>query len=91
MVIDIYLAMVDVVWLHEPDGAQAAGTRAQKYSRRDRHAGFCRQGSTEPLYVTHGERMDDISAEDRRLYASVDTGFIGQNVYLLCTSEGHSR
>jgi hypothetical protein len=35
--------------------------------------------------------MDDISAEDRRLYASVDTGFIGQNVYLLCTSEGHSR
>ena len=31
--------------------------------------------------------MDDISAEDRRLYPSVDTGFIGQNVYLLCTSE----
>ena len=31
--------------------------------------------------------MDDISAEDRRLYAWVDSGFIGQNVYLLCTSE----
>ena len=48
MVIDIYLAMVYVVWLHESEGAQAAGTPAQKYSRRDRHAGFCRQGSTEP-------------------------------------------
>ena len=31
--------------------------------------------------------MDDISAEDRPLYAWVDSGFIGQNVYLLCTSE----
>jgi nitroreductase len=32
--------------------------------------------------------MQDISAEERRLYASVDTGFIGQNVYLFCASEG---
>jgi nitroreductase len=40
------------------------------------------------IYVAHGERMQDISAEDRHLYASVDTGFIGQNVYLFCASEG---
>ena len=33
-------------------------------------------------------RIVAISAEDRRLYASVDTGFIGQNVYLFCASEG---
>jgi hypothetical protein len=32
--------------------------------------------------------MHDIAAEERRLYASVDTGFIGQNVYLFCASEG---
>jgi hypothetical protein len=32
------------------------------------------------VYVAHGERMQDISTEERRLYASVDTGFIGQNV-----------
>lgn len=40
------------------------------------------------IYVAHGERMEDISAEDRRLYASVDAAFIGQNVYLFCASEG---
>jgi hypothetical protein len=33
-------------------------------------------------------RRPIISVEDRRLYASVDTGFIGQNVYLFCASEG---
>ena len=31
--------------------------------------------------------MEDISPEERRLYASVDAGFIGQNVYLFCASE----
>ena len=31
--------------------------------------------------------MDD-SPEERRLLTSVDTGFIGQNVYLFCASEG---
>jgi nitroreductase len=39
-------------------------------------------------YVAHGERMTDVPAEERRLYASVDAGFIGQNVYLFCASEG---
>jgi nitroreductase len=38
--------------------------------------------------VAHGERMQDVSTEDRRLYASVGAGFIGQNVYLFCASEG---
>jgi nitroreductase len=32
--------------------------------------------------------MTDVSPEERRLYASVDVGFIGQNVYLFCASEG---
>ena len=40
------------------------------------------------VYVADGERMTDVSPEERRLYASVDTGFIGQNVYLFCASEG---
>ena len=40
------------------------------------------------IYVAHGERMQDIAPQERRLYASVDTGFIGQNVYLFCASEG---
>jgi nitroreductase len=40
------------------------------------------------VYVAHGERMQDVSPQERRLYASVDSGFIGQNVYLFCASEG---
>jgi len=54
----------------------------------DRTAPYWRHIMVIDIYVAHGERMTDISAEARRLYASVDTGFIGQNVYLFCASEG---
>ena len=42
----------------------------------------------ELVYVAHGERMTDVGPEERRLFASADTCFIGQNVYLFCASEG---
>ncbi len=32
--------------------------------------------------------MTDVGAEERRLFASADACFIGQNVYLFCASEG---
>ena len=88
MVIDVYAAMADGVWLYEPKAHALlphsdADIRAQ--------TGLQDFVATAPLnlvYVAHGERMTDVSAEDRRLYASVDAAFIGQNVYLYCASEG---
>jgi nitroreductase len=88
MVIDIYAAMAEGVWLYEP------GThRLLPHLRGDIRADtglqdFVAAAPLNLIYVAHGERMRDIPAEERRLYASVDTGFIGQNVYLFCASEG---
>jgi hypothetical protein len=84
MVIDVYAAMEDGVWLYEPKTHTL-----QRYLSEDIRAATGLQDfvATAPLnlvYVAHGERMTDISPEERRLYASVDTGFIGQNVYLFC-------
>jgi nitroreductase len=88
MVMDIYLAKADGVWLYDPKEHAL-----ELYLSDDIRAATGRQDfvATAPLnlvYVAHGERMTDVSAEDRRLYASVDAGFIGQNVYLFCASEG---
>ncbi len=88
MVIDLYLAMADGVWLYEPQSHTL-----QPYLSDDirAHTGLQDFVGGVPLnlvYVAHGERMQDISDEERRLYASVDAGFIGQNVYLYCASEG---
>jgi nitroreductase len=88
MVIDVYAALADGVWLYDPKQH-----RLEQHLDADIRAQTGMQDfvATAPLnliYVAHGERMQDVPAEDRRLYASVDTGFIGQNVYLFCASEG---
>jgi nitroreductase len=88
MVIDVYAAMADGLWLYEP--AQHA---LRKHLAVDLRAQTGMQDfvGTAPLnivYVVHGERMAEISVEDRRLYGSVDAAFAGQNVYLYCASEG---
>lgn len=88
MVIDVYAAMADGVWLYDPQAhvlRPHLGTDVRALTGRQEFAG------TAPLnlvYVAHGERMTDVSAEERRLYASVDAAFAGQNVYLFCASEG---
>jgi len=88
MVIDVYAAMADGVWLYEPK--QHA---LRKHLDADLRAltGLQDFVATAPLnlvYVVHGERMTDIAQADRRLYGSVDAAFAGQNVYLYCASEG---
>jgi nitroreductase len=40
------------------------------------------------VYVADFAKMERVSADDRLLYAAAGTGFIGQNVYLFCASEG---
>jgi nitroreductase len=88
MVIDVYAAMADGVWLYEPKRhALVRQTRADIRGQTGQQD-FVGTAPLNLIYVAHGERMQDISPQERRLYASVDTGFIGQNVYLFCASEG---
>jgi nitroreductase len=88
MVIDVYAAMADGVWLYDP---KQHAMRLHLDTDIRAQTGLQDFVATAPLnlvYVAHGERMKDTSPEDRRLYASVDAAFAGQNVYLYCASEG---
>jgi nitroreductase len=87
MVIDLYLAMADGVWLYEPKAHTLLPCLAADIRRDTGMQDFVAGAPLELLYVAHGERMD-VPAEERRLYASVDAAFIGENVYLFCISEG---
>jgi nitroreductase len=88
MVIDIYVAMADGVWLYEPRMHTLLPHLKDDIREQTGLQDFVATAPLNLVYVAHGERMMDISPEERRLYASVDTGFIGQNVYLFCASEG---
>ena len=88
MVIDVYAAMADGVWRYDPKLHALLPHLGQDIRGETGTQEFPATAPLDLIYVAHGERMQDISAEERRLYASVDTGFIGQNVYLFCASEG---
>ena len=88
MVIDLYAVMADGVWKYDP---MQHALQPHLDSDIRVHTGLQDFVATAPLnlvYVAHGERMKDISPEERRLYSSVDAAFAGQNVYLYCASEG---
>jgi nitroreductase len=88
MVMDIYVAMADGVWLYEPKVHTLLPHLKDDIRAQTGLQDFVATAPLNLVYVAHGERMVDVSAEERRLYASVDAGFIGQNVYLFCASEG---
>jgi nitroreductase len=88
MVIDIYAAMADGVWAYDPKTHALLPHLAEDIRAQTGLQDFVGTAPLNLIYVAHGERMSDVSPEERRLYASVDTGFIGQNVYLFCASEG---
>ena len=40
------------------------------------------------VFVADTNKMKGVSSDDQILYAGADTGFISQNIYLFCASEG---
>lgn len=87
MVIDLYLAMADGVWIYDPKAHALLSCVKDDIRNETGTQDFVVSAPLELVYVAHGERMD-VATEERRLYASVDAAFIGQNVYLFCASEG---
>jgi nitroreductase len=88
MVIDIYVATANGVWLYDPRQHALLPHLAADIRADTGLQDFVATAPVNLVYVAHGERMQDVTPEERRLYASVDAGFIGQNVYLACASEG---
>ena len=88
MVIDVYAVMANGVWLYEPKRHALLPQLSVDLRAQTGLQDFVGTAPLNLVYVAHGELMQDISPQERRLYASVDSGFIGQNVYLFCASEG---
>ena len=86
MVLDLYLAMADGVWLYDPKEHALHRCSDADIRRETGMQDFVSSAPLELIYVAHGERMD-VPPEERRLYACVDAAFIGQNVYLFCASQ----
>ena len=88
MVVDVYVAMANGVWLYDPKSHALTPHLSADIRAQTGLQDFVATAPVNFVFVAQGDRMKDVSPDDRRLYASVDTAFIGQNVYLFCASEG---
>jgi nitroreductase len=86
--IDVYAAMADGVWLYEPKAHKLLPVIKDDIRAQTGVQDFVGGAPLNLIYVGHRERMPDLGDDEARLTISVDAGFIGQNVYLFCASEG---
>ena len=86
--IDIFVALHEGVYVF--DALRHALMFRQKEDVRARTGmqDFVAEAPLELVYVADFARMHDASDADKLMYSAADAGFIGQNVYLFCASEG---
>jgi len=87
--IDIYAATADGLYLFDAKNHALKLVQAKDIRALTGTQDFVRDAPVNLIYVSDFTRMDsDTSHEDKKIAAAIDTGFIGQNVYLYCASTG---
>lgn len=88
--IDIYVATADGLYLYDAKAHAVTMVLAEDIRGATGTQSFVKDAPVNLVYVADFSRMGRGSDEDKTIYSAADTGFIGQNVYLFCASEGLS-
>jgi len=86
--IDLYVFMENGVYLYEPK----SHTLKLLFLGDKRSVVLKQEGFIDCpvllLFVANYDKMEKFAESDREFYGAVDAGYISQNVYLFCASEG---
>ena len=86
--IDIYVAMAEGLYLYDAKTHILKPVLSADIRAMTGRQEFVKDAPVNLIYVADFSRMGTATKEDKDLYSAADTGFIGQNVYLYCASEG---
>ena len=86
--VDLYVFTPDGVYLFDPKAHALTQVLGKDSRAQIGGQGFVKTAPLNLVYVADYARMAKASEADKNLYAAADTGFISQNVYLFCASEG---
>ena len=86
--IDIYVATAEGLYLYDVRTRQLIPVLNEDIRGRTGQQTYVGEAPVNLIYVADYAKMARTSAEDRDLYAAADAGFVSQNVYLYCASEG---
>jgi nitroreductase len=85
---DVYAVMADGVWRYDPIKHVLVPHVAGDVRAQTGVQDFVGAAPLDLIYVSNAEHMSGVSREEQHRVAAADIGFIGQNVYLYCASEG---
>jgi len=86
--IDVYVALRHGAFLYDAPGNTLKPVLAGDIRAATGLQEFTQQAPVNLIYVAERDRMQRATEQHRDFYSATDTGFISQNVYLFCASEG---
>jgi len=86
--IDIYVATQDGIYVYDAKANALNPVLAQDVRGATGQQAFVKDAAVDLVYVADLAKTGRAGGEDQTLYTAADTGFIAQNVYLFCASEG---
>jgi len=86
--IDVYVVLAEGTYLFEARGHTLKPVLAGDNRSKAGTQPFVAQAPLNLIYVADYAKMGAAKPEDKPLWAAAGSGFIGQNVYLFCASEG---
>jgi SagB-type dehydrogenase family enzyme len=86
--IDIYVATADGLYLYNAKAHKLDLVLAKDIRAITGTQGFVATAPVNLIYVADFARMGERPESEKAFYSAADTGFISENVYLYCASEG---
>ncbi len=86
--IDIYLAMAEGLYLYDAKSHLLKPVLAEDIRALAGRQPFVKDAPLNLIYVADFSRIGRGTNEEKEFFSAADTGFIAQNVYLFCASEG---
>lgn len=86
--IDIYVATVRGLYLYDAKTNLLNPILAEDIRGMTGRQPFVKEAAVNLIYVVDYSKMGTVTNEEKDLYSAAATGFISQNIYLYCASEG---
>ena len=86
--IDIYVAAANGLYLYDAKGNLLNPVLTEDIRAMTGRQPFVKEAAVNLVYVADYSKMGTLTNEAKDLYSAAATGFISENFYLYCTSEG---
>jgi SagB-type dehydrogenase family enzyme len=86
--IDIYVATAEGLYLYDAKAHALTPILSEDVRAMTGTQEYVKDAAINLIYVADYSKMGTSTKEDKDIYSAADTGFISENVYLYCASEG---